>query len=61
MAEPEQVKEYSCLMIFRLPDGGYMVQERCLEDRGYFTPPLFACTSMKEALDYIKLKMGKGR
>ena len=58
--EPKDVLQSERLIVHRLPDGGYMILDKPFDDMRY-SPPLFACTTMKEALDYIKYKMGKDR
>lgn len=62
MSEETKTKDWNGLSINRLEDGGYLIYERgILREPEYFNPPMFACTTMKEALDYIKAKIGRGR
>lgn len=50
--------EVTQLEIQKLPEGGYMVMPaRGYNQQGMFWAPLFACTTIEEALKYIKGKL----
>lgn len=44
------------LVIHKMPDGGFVIFTQS-EISGAYNPPLFACTTIDEALKYIKKKL----
>ncbi len=40
--------------IMKLQDGGYLVGLYSPQDNGMYNPPVFACTKVSEALEYIR-------
>lgn len=50
--------EYHCLTIEKMPEGGFVVIEGMSEvNRHNFRAPLFACSAIGDALDFMRGKL----